>query len=241
MCATNSENSVQNKNTSKWCFAWYAKSLNPIPGTEKAVMVKNTKWPAGSSISISFLDGDPLIQSKVKTAALKWISPGHANLSFEFRTDTTKTDIRISFQYEGSWSALGTTCKKITDLNEPTMNFGWLDRSTTQEELERVVLHEFGHALGLTHEHMSPVNGIKWNRDKVVADLSGPPNNWSIETIENNLFKTYAANETNYTQFDPTSIMMYPIPEEWTTDNFSVTLNSKLSNEDISFIKQEYP
>ena len=40
------------------------------------------------------------------------------------------------------------------------MNLGFVDRPT--------VLHEFGHALGLIHEHQSPFKGgFEWNREEV--------------------------------------------------------------------------
>lgn len=40
------------------------------------------------------------------------------------------------------------------------MNLGFVDRPT--------VLHEFGHSLGLIHEHQSPFpGGFEWNRENV--------------------------------------------------------------------------
>ena len=48
------------------------------------------------------------------------------------------------------------------------MNYGWLTPESAQDEVRRVVLHEFGHALGLIHEHQNPKGGgIEWNRDAV--------------------------------------------------------------------------
>ena len=69
------------------------------------------------------------------------------------------------------------------------MNFGWLD--------EAVVLHEFGHAIGLAHEHQNPDKGIKWNEDAVIRDLSGPPNNWDVATIRHNVLNKYAHDQIN--------------------------------------------
>lgn len=230
----------QQEHPGKWCFAW----LEAPPATDsadRAVLVKNSKWPAGSRISVSFLDGDANLQLKVMEAAQKWVAPGMANLVFDFRGDTNDTDIRISFQYAGSWSVLGTTCRRITDTAQPTMNFGWLTIDSPQEEIDRVVLHEFGHALGLTHEHLSPDLAIDWNRQQVEDDLAGPPNNWNAETIFNNMFRTFEAHETNFTKLDPDSIMMYPIPARWTNNGFSVGLNSHLSAKDVEFIRQQYP
>jgi hypothetical protein len=42
-------------------------------------------------------------------------------------------------------------------------------------------VHEFGHALGLIHEHQNPNRAIQWNRDAVINDLQGPPNNWDLK------------------------------------------------------------
>ena len=49
------------------------------------------------------------------------------------------------------------------------------------------------------------------------------------------MFEPYAAAETNFTALDPRSIMMYPIPAGWTTDGFSVGLNTDLSATDEQF------
>jgi len=232
-------NHAHNENIDKWCFSWLADAPN-VDGVERAALLNNTKWTPGCSISISFLDGDPEVQERVKKAAMQWINLGGANLTFDFRKNTTDTNIRISFDSPGSWSVLGTTCLKVQDLSKPTMNFGWLTKDTPDEELNRVVLHEFGHAIGLVHEHMNPQGGIEWNKDQVIKDLSGPPNNWSLSVIENNMFKTFQQGETNSTPLDKGSIMMYPVPAKWTRNGFSVGLNAQLSSTDINFIKQVY-
>jgi len=121
------------------------------------------------------------------------------------------------------------------------MNFGWLDPGVSDDEARRVILHEFGHALGLIHEHQNPVHAIKWNKDAVIADLSGPPNNWDMDTIEHNMFEKYPRNDINGTKLDTTSIMMYPIPASWTLDGTHSDLNTDLSKVDKRFIRQQYP
>jgi hypothetical protein len=121
------------------------------------------------------------------------------------------------------------------------MNYGWLDENSTEEEIRRVVLHEFGHALGLVHEHQNPEGCMKWNYTQVIQDLSGPPNNWPLEVIIHNVFQAHAADETNFTEVDPTSIMMYSLPASWTLDGFSIPLNSELSEKDKAFIREQYP
>ena len=102
------------------------------------------------------------------------------------------------------------------------------------------MLHEFGHALGLIHEHQNPGGRIPWNRDVVYDALSGPPNNWSKETIDRNMFQPWDEKETNFTSIDPESIMMYPIPAAWTDGAFTVDLNDTLSETDKQFIASIY-
>jgi serralysin len=230
---------MADQNKGQWCFAWFAKASSG-PGANRAALVKGAKWPPGSVITISFLDGDPGVQERVKAAAKGWTAPGLAGLKLSFRKNTN-TNIRISFQHEGSWSTIGTTCKQITDKTQPTMNYGWLTPESTDAELQRVVLHEFGHALGLIHEHQNPSGGIEWDRDAVIQDLSGPPNNWPLDVIEFNIFQAFEAAESNFTATDPLSIMMYPIPAHWTTNGFSAALNTSLSATDKEFVHNEYP
>lgn len=226
-------------NSNQWCFAWLAPKKS-FEGLSKAALVKAAKWNSGDVITVSFLDGDPVVQEKVKRVAQAWTAPGMANLTLDFRKDTN-TLVRISFRYSGSWSVIGTTCRQITDHSKPTMNFGWLTPDSKDDEIRRVVLHEFGHALGLIHEHQSPGGAIKWNKDAVIRDLSGPPNNWSLDVINHNMFEPYEKSQTNFTALDPSSIMMYPLPASWTLDGFSVGLNSDLSATDRKFIQTEYP
>jgi serralysin len=209
-------------------------------GNTRAALLDEFKWPWGTTVRVRFLEGDPELQERVKRVAQEWTGPEMANLKWEFGDDPD-ADIRVAFvQGNGSWSYLGTMCQQIPDP-EPTMNYGWLTPDSSDDEVHRVVTHEFGHALGLIHEHQNPNHPIAWNRDAVIADLSGPPNNWDPQTIENNIFARYDPAQLESTPVDRDSIMMYPIPASWTTDGFSVGFNRELSSTDVDFIKKAYP
>jgi hypothetical protein len=103
------------------------------------------------------------------------------------------------------------------------------------------VLHEFGHALGLIHEHQNPDARIRWNKEAVYQELGAPPNRWPRSVVDDNLFKPWEASETNSTRFDLASIMIYPIPARWTIDGFATRANTQLSATDREFIARVYP
>ena len=207
---------------------------------QKAALLLTRKWQSNDTITVGFLEGSDALKARVKAVALEWTKPGRAKLNLNF-VPGTSADVRIAFkQGAGSWSYIGTDCRHIP-AGQPTMNYGWLSDASPDDEIRRVVLHEFGHALGLIHEHQSPNHPIHWNKPAVYADLSGPPNNWSKETIDSNMFKPYKLKEVVATPVDAKSIMMYPIPKSWTTDGFSAGLNSQLSPYDEALIANQYP
>ena len=119
------------------------------------------------------------------------------------------------------------------------MNLGWMSLDLDEEEARSVVLHEFGHALGLVHEHMNPARPIEWDREQVIADLQASQG-WSEDTIETNMFAQYRAGETFHTDIDLLSIMTYQIPPEWTLDGFSTRSNAALSAADLALIREAY-
>jgi hypothetical protein len=197
-------------------------------------------WKPGRTLRVRFLDGVPELKGGVEEKAHQWSQ--YANIKFEFG-DEPDAEIRISFQQEGSWSAIGTDAlvANYFSKDQPTMNYGWLTPDSEDQAYSRVVLHEFGHSLGMIHEHQNPAGGIHWNKEVVYRALGGPPNNWDQEKVDHNMFDTYSRDITQFTEFDPNSIMLYSFPKGWTTDGMSFPENSELSETDKKFIAARYP
>jgi hypothetical protein len=76
---------------------------------------------------------------------------------------STTSNAMVRIQFIGgtaSWSQIGKQCETKADTNEPTMNLGWIEDDNKLSDTDRgVILHEFGHVLGLVHEHQSPTFG----------------------------------------------------------------------------------
>lgn len=212
-----------------------APQFNPDDPLEGATETR-WLWPTGKTITVCFLEGDPTVHKRIEPIAHEWSQ--YANITFQF-VKGPKADIRIGFDAKGgSWSRLGVQSNFFWFWNQPSMNYGWLTPQTEEREYRRVVLHEFGHALALVHEHLSPSATIPWDEQKVL-DYFKRTNNWSADQTRAQVLKRVRADK--FTRFDRDSIMLYHFPAELTTDGSSTPWNTELSATDKEFIAQLYP
>lgn len=206
--------------------------------TPESIVSQAKLWPKGTVLTIGFLDGKPALQWKVAKVALEWMK--YANLRFVF-SDVSEATLRISFKQPGSWAFQGTDALNIPK-DQPTINFGWVTPDTLESEVRRVVLHEFGHVLGLVHEHQAANARIPWDKEAVYRELSGPPNNWTRQQVDVTMFQEYASDYFPVEKaFDPKSIMMFPLSKNFTGGRLVVGLNLDLSDTDKEFVQRLYP
>ena len=72
-----------------------------------------------------------------------------------------------------------------------------------------VICHEFGHTLGLLHEHQSIVRDktMTFNEEAVYKYFGGPPNNWSRAQVKRQILDVYAKQDvSNYSKLDVRNI-----------------------------------
>ncbi len=240
------------------CIEKFFDDIIPNNLGQKAIFRKNALWTKGRDITIGFnengsklierpvyygYDRDPMqdiIQSKycklspaeiVKKVIIERFQP-LVNLNFNFVSSDkyNEADIRISFNKddpERTYSTIGRDALRY-DKSLPTMNFQWLDIGT--------IIHEFGHAIGMGHEHQSPNSDIKWNKQKVYEYY---PHMSKSQVDENIINKVYADNY-NSSDFDPLSVMLYFYPPEVTLNNIGSKRNERLSGYDVQWIFDTY-
>ncbi|KAF8950586.1 hypothetical protein BDZ97DRAFT_1180623 [Flammula alnicola] len=116
----------------------------------------------------------------------------YANISFALTDNLAASNIRITFKpYDGSWSYVGNEVSKI-DVSKATMNLGWVSEDNDAISDERaVILHEFGHTLGLMHEHQSPLRGNKITlKESAVLQFYERTQGWSEQEVREQIRST---------------------------------------------------
>lgn len=211
--------------------------LYPEGVTPRGATIKAKQWPNGSVIKVSLNGGNSYLRNKVIQYASLWEQ--YANIDFRFVTNDNTAPIRVTFKSGGSYSYLGTDARYIS-RNRETMNFGWFNNYTSDAEFRRTTVHEFGHALGMIHEHQHPLADIPWDKPRVY-EYYAATQGWSKAQVDNNLFATYTTSQTNFSGYDRASIMHYAVEEGLTVGNFSVGWNTDLSSTDKAFIAAVYP
>ncbi|KAI1437157.1 hypothetical protein GGR50DRAFT_692456 [Xylaria sp. CBS 124048] len=207
-----------------------------------AGIVTSKAWPKGHTLKIHLMGGTAAVREKVEHYAREWTK--YANIKMDFTADIDAAEIRVSFEKRGSWSVCGRDCFAMP-ARAPTMNLACchdvVDKAPPEEYiLARTIYHEFGHALGLVHEHQHPDGGIKWNTRRVYA-YYWTEMGWDRRTVDRNVLQRYTKTMTQFSRFDKKSIMLYHFPKELTANGYFVDPNNVLSPMDKKFIAQMYP
>jgi hypothetical protein len=225
--------------------AMHAASLDSNHRAMAVMAPKEKLWELGKSptITYAFLPGEfvgtAVQHQKVADTVKIWSK--YANLTFQEVPDNS--DVRITFDArDGSWSLVGSDCAKAR-VDEATMNLGWIESTNRTSDKEKAtILHEFGHVLGMLHEHQSPAHGRRSVIDPNKAvKFYMASQGWTEEMVWEQIINTLTERDvSNFSEVDTHSIMHYAMPKQ-VTGREAIEYNYKLSDLDKAFAVINYP
>lgn len=207
----------------------------PVPPYD---VMTTTWWGAGGvHLTVGFMDNP--------TASLKAKILGHANAwgkraNVKFVESKDSPQVRINRGEGGYWSYMGTDILHVP-AKEPTMNLQDFTDETEDSEFYRVVRHEFGHTLGMPHEHMRKELVALIDRKKAIRYYS-LTQGWSkAETVAQVLTPLDDMDILKETKTDQLSIMCYHIPGSITKSGKPILGGTDIDENDYELVSLVYP
>ena len=225
-----------------------------VPALEYVIVLPN-KWAQTQQLNVCFIGGSDALRAKILQVASTWIA--HTNLTIASggpngRTcaDKDASEVRIGFSEPGYWSYIGhdSVNPQLVSNNLASMNFEGFDTNPPAEpRFSGVILHEWGHALGLHHEHQSPASGCdaEYNWQKLYAYYKNNFN-WDQKMVDDNVRQLMADRSAyDWSYVDSSSIMIYASDPNFLNKGTASPCyfheNDVLSQMDIVGIEKAYP
>lgn len=184
------------------------------------------------TLGVAFLDGSDGAKQLVRTHASKWLTATIGKrIAFRWDVPQPQCQISITFETTQNKSRVGRGSQSVA-TTQASMHLGQLT--------ERVICHEFGHALGLRHEHSSPNAPMEWNKAQVIADMAAL--GWTETMVKTNIFDRFGPEYAcvGDPDFNLKSIMLYPIKKSWTLNGFSANQTNTIDPRDEKCVAALY-
>ena len=208
---------VQDFMDGNWSMALNERTDEPvlIP-TNRAVGQKSVFYKGGSTVKIQ-ITGSQQFVTGVKNVLTNFAQP-RVNLKFQFVD--SGGDITIDNNYSGGGVTRCLGCQK------PSISI-----SSASQGL---VLHEFGHALGMQHEMKNPNIKLTWIESVLVQMYGG------ADFVKSQITSTVNPSTVNALAFDKNSVMIYNLPANTNKEGVDMRPSNDYTDLDKQWLLMTY-
>lgn len=211
------------------------------PGA-RAVFQTSSRWDLGSTLVIRFLDGGSDLHGLVEQHARQWAPLTGLTFQFIGPNDVKPSHVRVAFtagqgvRAEEFSSLIGRDAL-IDRMGRPTVKLGFTPRVLQDpKDARRLILHEFGHAIGLLHEHQNPAARIRFNAGALVQEYA--KFGWTPAMVQSNIIDRLNPAAVEHTAFDDKSVMLYAFDSRFATPE--TRTNTEISALDKQLVRKMY-
>jgi hypothetical protein len=207
----------------------YTCGVDEEPDYRAVGILKKDGFQPGQTVNLAF-QGDTSKATQTLIILKKYAFP-YINLNFQIGR-TGDSVITINVNPKGP----------TANINGNTTGIGTKNPVISIYKLEQgVVLHEFGHAMGLFHEHQNPSqnNPIVWDKNQVYAHYI-EKKHWKKDAVDSQILNRRNTAKSLYTPWDSKSIMNYNIQSGLTSAPVKIFVGQEYSDGDKSWFKLKY-
>jgi hypothetical protein len=225
-------------------------SLGADDDASRGVYFKGTEWPPNyEKIKVCFFGGSKQLRAKIADVASQWVEANNSikldfgkskNRSCKTNGSGPEMQIRIGFSDPGYWSYVGVESVVYRSQAQSSMNFEGFadipfDQLVNNDYAIGTIRHEFGHALGLQHEHQNPKStcNADFDWDKIYKLLGEGENGWPKEQVDFNM-RPLSGDGLVATTFNKLSVMLYSFPAQFYVNGDKSECYIPHDNNDIS-------
>ncbi len=217
----------------------------------RAIFEKKLIWSPGSKGHITLTFGSSKCSGCSPDAAWSMIG----SESTDANPSMNLGFIDVGFQ---DFTFSGKTFSYQNDFKDATRNYCTCDSSISccqnsstgsQWVPGATVIHEFCHALGMLHEHQNDLAGtnkIKLNKQNVInyyLDMGMTKQDAIVNVLDRYTCDSKDPDSCKYvgSSYDPSSIMLYALPDNWVDGPNPTKPNFSLSKTDKEWLRSRYP
>jgi hypothetical protein len=200
-----------------WSMAVTDRSDDPILiPTNRAVGQKNVFYKPGSTVTIS-VKGNTQFIAGIQNVIMTYAQP-RINLKFQFVNSGGNVTIDNNYTGGGVTRCLGCQSPSIS----------------VSSAAAGLVLHEFGHALGMQHEMKNPNIKLTWI-ESVLVQMFG-----SASFVQSQITSTVNPSTVNALAFDKNSIMIYNLPAKTNVQGIDMRSSNDYTDLDRQWLIMTY-